>query len=120
MSLSQGSTQLAKKRVIIVGAGFGGLAAAKALAGADIGITIVDKRNYHLFQPLLYQVAAAGLSPADIALPIRNIFSRQGNVSVRLARVTGIDTDMSEVTDSGGRMAYDYLVIASGAQHAYF
>jgi NADH:ubiquinone reductase (H+-translocating) len=111
---------LAKKRVVIVGAGFGGLATAKALAGADIGITIVDKRNYHLFQPLLYQVAAAGLSPADIAWPIRNIFSRQANVSVRLARVTGIDTDLAEVTDSGGRTAYDYLVIASGAQHAYF
>ena len=111
---------MTRKRVVIIGAGFGGLATAKALSIADVDITIIDKRNYHLFQPLLYQVAAAGLSPADIAWPIRSIFSRQRNVSVRLARVADVDTDLCKVTDSGGCLAYDYLVVASGAQHAYF
>ena len=111
---------MTRQHVVIVGAGFGGLATAKALAAADADITIIDRANYHLFQPLLYQVAAAGLSPADIAWPIRSIFSKQNNVAVRLARVTDVDTDARHVHDSRGLVPYDYLVVATGAHHAYF
>ena len=107
-------------RVVIVGAGFGGLAAAQALANAPVEITVIDRRNYHLFQPLLYQVATAGLSPADIAWPIRGILRDQKNVSVQLGRVTGVDTVRREVLVSGRRIPYDYLILATGARHAYF
>ena len=107
-------------RVVIVGAGFGGLSAATSLAGAPIRVTVVDKRNYHLFQPLLYQVATAALSPADIASPIRSILKRQKNASVLLARVVGIDKDRREVMLPERRLPYDMLLVATGARHAYF
>jgi NADH dehydrogenase len=107
-------------RVVVVGAGFGGLAAGKALAKAGFDVTIIDRRNYHLFQPLLYQVAAAGLSPADIAWPIRSTFRRYRNVSVRLGAMLGLDADAREVIVPEGRVGYDYLVLATGSTHAYF
>ena len=107
-------------RVVIVGAGFGGLSAAKGLAGAACEITLIDRHNYHLFQPLLYQVATAGLSPADIAAPIRGIIGAQRNITVTLAAVSGVDTARSEVIAEGRRISYDFLVLATGAQHAYF
>jgi NADH:ubiquinone reductase (H+-translocating) len=107
-------------RVVIVGAGFGGLTVAKALAKALVDITVIDQRNYHLFQPLLYQVATAALSPADIASPIRTILKGQRNTSVMLAKVTGIDISAREVVTGDRRIPFDYLVLATGAQHAYF
>ena len=107
-------------RVVIVGAGFGGLSAAKQLARAPFHVTVVDHHNYHLFQPLLYQVATAGLSPGDIASPIRGILHRQRNAKVILAKVSGIDTARKEVAAEGRRIPYDYLVLATGAEHAYF
>ena len=109
-----------RPRVVIVGAGFGGLAAASALNGAPVEVSVIDRRNYHLFQPLLYQVATAALSPADIAQPIRSILSRQRNAEVLLGRVTGIDTAAREVLIGERRIPYDQLVIATGARHAYF
>jgi len=107
-------------RVVIVGAGFGGLSAAKALRGSAFDVTVIDQHNYHLFQPLLYQVATAGLSPADIASPIRSILSRQKNTRMVLARVAGIDTARRAVIAEGQRIPYDQLILATGAQHAYF
>jgi NADH dehydrogenase len=110
-----------RERVLIVGAGFGGLAAAKRLADKPVDVTIVDRRNHHLFQPLLYQVATAALSPADIAGPIRSILSRAPNVRVLLDEVTGIDTGASRVElISGTGLDYDWLVLATGARHSYF
>ena len=107
-------------RVVIVGAGFGGLSAAKALAGTPFEVTLIDRHNYHLFQPLLYQVATAGLSPADIASPIRGILRAQKNVRVMLGEVSGVDTARREVVAEGRRIPYDHLILATGAQHAYF
>jgi NADH dehydrogenase len=107
-------------RVVIVGAGFGGLTAAKALAGSSFDVTVIDQHNYHLFQPLLYQVATAGLSPADIASPIRGILAPARNVNVVLGQVSGVDTARREAIAEGRRIAYDHLIIATGAQHAYF
>ena len=107
-------------RVVILGAGFGGLAAARALARTPAEVTVVDRRNYHLFQPLLYQVATAALSPADIAWPIRSILSRQKNARVQLGRVVGIDRDHREVVLEDRRIGFDHLVIATGARHSYF
>lgn len=107
-------------KVVIIGAGFGGIAAAKALAKAPVDITVIDRRNYHLFQPLLYQVATADLSPADVAWPIRSIFSRQKNVRVVLSEVLDIDTAAREVVGEDSRFAYDHLIVASGAHHSYF
>ena len=109
-----------RPRVIVVGAGFGGLEVAKGLAHARADVILLDRRNYHLFQPLLYQVATAGLSPADIAWPIRGILRQQGNASVRMGRVTGIDTEHRQVLLGSRRLSYDYLVLATGARHAYF
>jgi NADH:ubiquinone reductase (H+-translocating) len=106
--------------VLIVGAGFGGLYAAKALAGAAVRITVIDRRNHHLFQPLLYQVAMAALSPGDIAHPIRAILSKQRNVRVLLAEATGIDLAAKKVVLSDGEISYDYLILATGVRHAYF
>ena len=107
-------------RVVIVGAGFGGLSAAKALAGSAFDVTVIDRHNYHLFQPLLYQVATAGLSPADIASPIRGILAGARNINVVLGKVSGIDTARREVIAEGRRVPYEYLILATGAQHAYF
>jgi NADH:ubiquinone reductase (H+-translocating) len=107
-------------RVVIVGAGFAGIACARALRHAPASITLVDRQNYHLFQPLLYQVATAALSPADVAIPIRAIFRDQFNVKVMLAAVTGVDTERREVLADGLNLPYDYLVIATGATHSYF
>lgn len=109
-----------KPRVAIVGAGFGGIAAAKALAKAPVDVTIIDRRNFHLFQPLLYQVATAALSPSDIAMPIRTLLKRQRNASVLLGQVTGIDATAREVLIGDKRVPYDFLVMATGARHAYF
>lgn len=107
-------------KVVVVGAGFGGLSVARALARADVDLTIVDRRNHHLFQPLLYQVATAGLSPADIAWPIRRLVRRQRNCRVLLGEVDGVDMSARQVMFDGRRAPYDFLVIATGAQHAYF
>ena len=107
-------------RVIIIGGGFGGLYAARALRRADVRVTLLDRRNHHVFQPLLYQVATAALSPGDIASPIRWILRRQRNVDVLLAEVTRVDVDRKTVVLTDGEMPYDYLIIATGATHAYF
>ncbi len=109
-----------RRRVVIVGAGFGGLMAAKTLKGADVDVTLVDRHNYHLFQPLLYQVATAALSPAQIAAPVRAILRGQSNATVRLGRVTGVDAAGRQVELEGERLAYDWLILATGARHAYF
>ena len=109
-----------RQRVVIIGAGFGGLSAAKALADAPVDVIVIDRFNYHLFQPLLYQVATAGLSPADIAAPIRSVLSRQANATVILADVEGVDAVAKTVQAEGRRVPYDLLVIATGARHSYF
>src|SRR5579872_3660030 len=107
-------------RVVIVGAGFGGLMAAKALANAPVDVTVIDQHNYHLFQPLLYQVATAGLSPADIAAPIRSVLAKQRNATVILAEVSGVDLERRQVVAEDRRIPYDFLILATGARHAYF
>ena len=107
-------------RVVIVGGGFGGLYAARALRRAPVEVTVVDRRNHHVFQPLLYQVAMAALSPGDIASPIRWILRRQKNVDVILAEATGFDLAANRLILKDGVLDYDYLIVASGATHAYF
>jgi len=108
-------------RVVIVGGGFGGLNAARVFANADVSVTLLDRHNYHLFQPLLYQVATASLSPGDVASPIRWILRHQKNVEVLLANVQRIDSSGNRVLMDGGQsIPFDYLVLASGAAHAYF
>ena len=109
-----------KPHVIIVGAGFGGLEAAKKLACKDVRVTVIDRTNYHLFQPLLYQVATAALSPADIAAPVRAILSKCRNVEVILAEVQSVDVETKKVKTVDLEMDYDYLIIATGARHSYF
>jgi len=109
-----------KPRVVIVGGGFGGLAAARALKRADAHILLIDKQNHHLFQPLLYQVATAALSPADIAWPIRRILRRQQNAHVLMAEVTGIDARGRRVICGERSKPFDYLVLATGSTHSYF
>jgi len=107
-------------RVVIIGAGFGGLEAAKKLSGQAVQVTVVDRTNYHLFQPLLYQVATAALSPADIAAPVRAILSKCENMEVILAEVQSIDVNARKVKMVDGELDYDYLILATGARHSYF
>ncbi|RWO28945.1 MAG: NAD(P)/FAD-dependent oxidoreductase [Mesorhizobium sp.] len=109
-----------RPRVVILGAGFGGLNAALGLRNTPVDITVVDRRNYHLFQPLLYQVATAGLSPAQIATPIRHVLASQKNATVLMEKVEGVDTAARTVLTGSRRIPYDYLIIATGARHAYF
>jgi len=109
-----------KPHVVIIGAGFGGLSATRALAKSPVDITLIDKHNYHLFQPLLYQVATAALSPAQIAQPIRAIVRKQKNCVTEMGEVHGIDTARKIVLSSVGETPYDYLIVATGATHDYF
>src|ERR1700692_2693667 len=117
--------RLERKRVVIVGGGFAGLAAAHALRHAEAEVVLLDRRNHHIFQPLLYQVATAVLSPAEIAAPIRQLEVKQRNLSVLLAEVTGVDIASRTIEASspgmGGRkIAFDYLVVATGMRPSYF
>jgi NADH dehydrogenase len=109
-----------RPRVVIIGAGFGGLSAARRLRRAAVDVTVIDRRNYHLFQPLLYQVATAALNPSDIASPIRRILRGQKNVEVLLAEVRSIDVAARSVILDNGAVPYDFLILASGATDAYF
>lgn len=122
-SAATDSQQRANQRrphVVIIGAGFGGLNAAVALSRADVDVTVIDQHNYHLFQPLLYQVATAGLSPNQIATPIRQILSRAKNTTVLMAKIEDVALEASEVVTENGRVGFDYLIMATGARHAYF
>src|SRR5438067_5107348 len=110
-----------RHRVVIVGGGFGGLYAAKALAKAPADVTLLDRRNFHLFQPLLYQVATGGLSPANIAAPLRSVLRRQKNARVLLGEVIGFDLTSKLVQlKDGAAIPFDSLVLATGATHTYF
>lgn len=109
-----------RPRVVVVGAGFGGLQVVRRLAGVSCDIALIDRSNHHVFQPLLYQVATAALSPADIAAPVRSIVRRQANVQVALGEVTGIDLEGQSVALTDGRLDFDWLVLAAGATHTYF
>ena len=112
---------MARHRVVIVGSGFGGLSAVQALAGADVAVTLIDRRNHHLFQPLLYQVATASLGTSEIAWPIRHILRKRRDVTTLLATVTGVDVaNKAVVLEDGEQIAYDSLILATGARHAYF
>ena len=106
--------------IVIIGAGFGGLNVARQLRNAPVKITLIDKQNYHLFQPLLYQVAIAGLLPSQIAYPLRTIFRDQKNITFQLGEVTGINFEARYVSMNGSVIAYDYLVIAVGAETNFF
>ena len=110
----------ARPRVIILGAGFAGIRAAKSLADTSALVTLIDRNNYHLFQPLLYQIAMAGLSPAQIAIPIRSILRRISNVEVLLGEVTGIDLTRHLVRVGKLELDFDYLIVATGSTHTYF
>jgi NADH dehydrogenase len=109
-----------RPQVVVIGGGFGGLTAARALARVPVDVTLVDRKNHHVFQPLLYQVATAGLSPAEIAAPIRHILRRQRATRVLLGEVTAVDLAARRVKLDSGELAYDYLILASGATHSYF
>lgn len=109
-----------RPKVVIIGAGFGGLQAAKKFEEEEVDVTVLDRTNHHLFQPLLYQVATAGLSPGEIASPVRHVLRGQANIEVQLAEVTGVDTNRHEVQTSIGSLPFDYLIIATGARHSYF
>ncbi|MFB3813798.1 MAG: NAD(P)/FAD-dependent oxidoreductase [Terriglobales bacterium] len=108
------------RKVVIIGAGFGGLEAAKCFRQQPVHVTIIDRKNHHTFQPLLYQVATAGLSPADIATPVRRIFRKHENIEVLLGKVTAIDTVCRRVITEDFHLDYDYLIVAAGATHSYF
>jgi NADH dehydrogenase len=115
------SQEPGRPQVLIVGAGFGGLSAARALAKAPVDVTVMDRRNFHLFQPLLYQVATAGLNPSDVAWPVRSILNHQANARVLLGEASGIDTASRQVQLTDGRsLPYDWLILATGATHNYF
>ncbi|MGH8205128.1 MAG: NAD(P)/FAD-dependent oxidoreductase, partial [Steroidobacteraceae bacterium] len=113
-------TYVSKPRIVVVGAGFGGLAVAQGLRRLQADITLIDRQNHHLFQPLLYQVATAGLSPADIAWPVRHLMRRQENARVLMGEVAGVDARRKVVMLDAGPIAYDILVLATGAAHGYF
>src|SRR5213593_3412099 len=110
----------ADPRVVIIGAGFGGLEAAKHLGNKPVRVTVIDRTNYHLFQPLLYQVATAALSPADIAAPVRGVLSKYENVDVMLAEVRSVDVNAKKVITTEREVPYDYLIVATGSRHSYF
>src|SRR5215218_2562187 len=119
--------QTGRHRVVVIGGGFGGLQAVKALRGAPVDVTLIDRRNFHLFQPLVYQVATGALSPGEIAAPLRWIFRRQDEVRVLLANVTGFDLDTREVLTQPEaaeaepmRIPYDTLIVAGGSAYSYF
>jgi NADH dehydrogenase len=111
---------MAKPRILIIGGGFGGLAAAGRLKKLDAEVVLFDRQNHHLFQPLLYQVATAGLSPSQIAVPIRSVFSRKTNIAVRMEEIKSVDLEQSLVRTSRGSERYDYLIIAAGSTNSYF
>jgi NADH:quinone reductase (non-electrogenic) len=113
-------TSAQKPHVVILGAGFGGLEAAKKLGNEQVRVTVIDRTNYHLFQPLLYQVATAALSPADIAAPVRAVLSKFENIEVTLAEVQSIDVNAKKVIMTDRELDYDYLIVATGARHSYF
>ena len=117
----QRSTNSTLPKVIIIGAGFAGLEAAQKLCCDDLHVTVIDRHNHHLFQPLLYQVATAGLSPADISMPVRSVLSDTPNTEVLMAEVEKISVDQKTITlDRGEILHYDYLIVATGASHSYF
>lgn len=119
--MGQMEEKMAGHRVVIVGSGFGGLSAAQRLAGSNVDVTLIDRRNHHLFQPLLYQVATASLSTSEIAWPIRHILRRRDRVTTLMATVTGADVAKKAVLlEDGSRLPYDSLILATGARHAYF
>jgi len=120
MSAGSRNAGVTEPRVVIIGGGFGGLAAARALARAPVQVTLLDRHNHHLFQPLLYQVATAGLSPAEIASPIRRILNAQQNVTVLLAEATAVDPEAKLIHLADGDLSYDQLILATGATHSYF
>jgi NADH dehydrogenase len=121
MTKNNSDAKPSRKKVIVVGAGFGGLNAAKRLGAMDsVDVTVVDRHNYHLFQPLLYQVAMAGLNSGEIATPIRSVLSKYNHTNVLLGGVTAIDLKNNELTADFGTLKYDYLVLACGSQHSYF
>ena len=109
-----------KKKIVVIGGGFGGLATVQGLKTADAEITLIDKRNHHLFQPLLYQVATAGLAATDIAWPIRSILAKQLNARVVLGNVVDIQLPEKKVITENKEYEYDHLVVATGARHSYF
>ena len=109
-----------RPRVIVVGGGFGGMEAVKGLKGDEVNVTLVDRSNHHLFQPLLYQVATAGLVPSDIARPLREVFNQQQNVEVVLSEVQRIDVEARQVITEDLVLPYDFLILATGARHSYF
>src|SRR5438034_5398922 len=110
----------ARPRVVIIGAGFGGLRAARALRKAPVDVVLVDRHNYHLFQPLLYQVATAGLEPEQIARPVRAILRRQSNAEFRMTEVTGLEPAKNRIVTTDGPIPYDYLILAVGGETNYF
>ena len=120
MGSTQGQTDGPAPRVVIVGAGFGGVAVARGLAGAAVRVTMIDRQNHHLFQPLLYQVATAAVSPADVAVPVRALFRNSDNVSVLMDEIVDIDLAGRAVVSGRARYGYDYLVLATGSEYAYF
>src|ERR1700683_534000 len=110
-----------RPRVVIVGGGFGGLYAAQSLKSADVDVTLIDRRNFHLFSPLLYQVATGALSPGEIASPLRYVLKRQKRTRVLLGEVVDIDVEKREVVlDDGSRVPYDTVIFATGSTHSYF
>src|SRR5438477_1366094 len=109
-----------RQHVVIVGGGFGGLQAARSLRRAPVQVTLLDRRNFHLFQPLLYQIATGGLSPANIAMPLRGLLRRQANTQVLLGEVVDVDINARHVRLRDGDLPYDTLIVAAGATHSYF